>query len=490
MRKHFLFIVLFSSSFVAAAAQQQNEARQRFEEFRRKAHEQFENFRDEANRKFAEFKEEAWKRYNKLPAIPKPEEDEIPPVIVPDDEKEKPIDSNPITIDEVVKPPKPEPQPGPISPIHEQPQPTENTVKFTYCGTECKVRFNDKSGLSLGDCSNARLTALWNALSSEDYNNTIRDCLELRIRLRLSDWAYLNMINSFSEKCLGEGALANFLTAYIYCQSGYKMRLGRNGKDIWLLFASKHLIYKDDLFKIGDEYYYPYNCDAESMEIYDMPYPKEQPMSLFIQQTPLFDLKSSSSRVLTSKKYPDVSVNISVNLNVIDFYNTYPTSEINGNFMTRWAMYANTPLDNNVKRDLYPVLKNCIQGLNQRDAANKLINWVQTGFVYEYDENVWGEDRAFFAEESLYYPYCDCEDRAILFSRLVRDLMGLKVVLVFYPGHLATAVHFTESVEGDYITLNGERYVISDPTFLGAGAPVGVTMPDMDNSSAKVILLE
>ena len=34
---------------------------------------------------------------------------------------------------------------------------------------------------------------------------------------------------------------------------------------------------------------------------------------------------------------------------MIDFYNTYPTSEINGNVMTRWAMYANTPLDEHVK---------------------------------------------------------------------------------------------------------------------------------------------
>ena len=94
----------------------------------------------------------------------------------------------------------------------------------------------------------------------------------------------------------------------------------------------------------------------------------------------------------------------------------------------------------------------------------------------------------FFAEESLFYPYCDCEDRSILFSRLVRDLLGLKVLLVYYPGHLATAVHFTESVTGDYISLDNQKYVVCDPTYIGA--PVGATMPDMDNESAKVILLK
>ena len=156
--------------------------------------------------------------------------------------------------------------------------------------------------------------------------------------------------------------------------------------------------------------------------------------------------------------------------------------------MTRWAMYANTPLDKHVKEKLYPVLKEKINGLSQLEAANKLLNWVQTAFVYEYDDKVWGHDRAFFAEETLYYPYCDCEDRSILFSRLIRDLLGLKTILVFYPGHLASAVCFTDNVSGDYITLNDKRYVITDPTYIGA--PVGMTMPDMDNSQASVILLE
>ena len=96
--------------------------------------------------------------------------------------------------------------------------------------------------------------------------------------------------------------------------------------------------------------------------------------------------------------------------------------------------------------------------------------------------------RAFFAEESLHYPYCDCEDRSILFTRLVRDLLGLPCILVYYPGHLAAAVRFSRRVDGDYLALDGERYTVCDPTYIGA--PVGMTMPGMDNRSASVIRLE
>ena len=39
----------------------------------------------------------------------------------------------------------------------------------------------------------------------------------------------------------------------------------------------------------------------------------------------------------------------------------------------------------------------------------------------------------------------NCEDRAILFTRIVRDLLGLKFILIYYPGHLASAVFRTLS---------------------------------------------
>ncbi len=152
-----------------------------------------------------------------------------------------------------------------------------------------------------------------------------------------------------------------------------------------------------------------------------------------------------------------------------------------------WDMYANTPMDATAKKSLYPALREQIKGRGELESVERLLNWVQTAFVYEYDDKVWGGDRAFFPDETLYYPYCDCEDRSILFTRLVRDLLGLKCILIYYPGHLASAVCFTDRVVGDYINVNGSRYVVCDPTYIGAS--VGHTMPDMDNASAKVIVL-
>ena len=429
-----------------------------YNEFRQQAQSDYENFRDKANSEYAEFVKEAWRQHKVLPVIPKPKDENVPPV-----EMDKSL-----PIEEVVTPTVPEPQPVPIAPIREQPQPQEKWKSFMVYGTEMKVRFSDDEWFDMKDCSEETVSEIWKRLSSEVYNNTIRDCLELRITKKLSDWAYLNMLNKMAEACLGKGNAATMLMAYVYCQSGYQMRLARAENRLFILYGTKHCIYGKGYFTIDGEDYYSFNGEVKNVEICKVAFPNEKPLSLLIPQQQDFAVEKSPERILTSKRYGDIQVKVCGNKNLMAFYNDYPSSMLDFNFMTRWAMYANTPLEKTAKEALYPALREKLKGKNELEAVERLLNWVQTAFVYEYDDKVWGCDRAFFAEESLYYPYCDCEDRSILFSRLVRDLLGLKVVLVFYPGHLATAVHFSNDVKGDYIMLDGARYTVCDPTYINA----------------------
>ena len=307
---------------------------------------------------------------------------------------------------------------------------------------------------------------------------------------KLCDWAYLLLVQTIADQfCGAQTNEAALLAGYLYYQSGYKVRFGSVADRIYLLVASRHFIYDKESVIVDGERFYPLEDVGGNLSICRASFPKEQSLSLFIPQSPAFaETAAADERTIASHRYDGLECKVQVNKNLIDFYNTYPTSEVNGNFMTRWAMYANTPMEQKVQKQLYPILQEKIADLNEHDAANKLLNWVQTAFVYEYDDKVWGHDRAFFAEETLFYPYCDCEDRAILFTRIVRDLLGLKCILIYYPGHLASAVCFNQQVKGDYISLNGSKFVVCDPTYIGA--PVGLTMPNMDNESANVIILE
>ena len=497
-----------------------------FRDFTDDAREEYKEFRDQANKEYAEFMEEAWQSFRSQPAIPEPKKEEVKPLTLPQKERGKGIKSRPIQVEEFVAPLLVTPQPMPIDPavltIPEdvvvvdpylptvpmvitdptisvapierlkidpaKPQKPEGK-EILYYGTKVYVRFEDECNFKLSGISEKDVAEGWETLSSEIYNNTIADCLSIRKQLRLSDWGYLQLLQAVGDACLGKGTNeATLLTAFIYCQSGYKMRLGRSDSQLVLLYGSRHIIYNKSYFTFNSDMFYALNSSEQQLMICMLPYPAEQGLSLLLTQEPILTDVRSDLRTLKSLNQPDLQAEVSVNKNLLDFYSNYPSSEIGGNMMSRWAMYANTPLDFKIKEQLYPALQKKIQGLGQKDAVGKLLDFVQWALVYKYDEEIWGGDRAFFAEETLFYPYADCEDRSILFSRLVRDLVGLKVVLVYYPGHLASAVHFTEPVDGDYLYCDGERFVICDATYFGA--PVGKTMPDMDNKTAKAILLQ
>lgn len=475
-------IVLFNSSVWAKA----DELTDIYNKFKNESSEKYHTFRNKANQKYSDWMKETWTEFQALPIIQKPKDEAKPPVIF-DNSLNEPINSTPLPIEEVPVPIF-EPQPLPTYPIGEVPNPQPAFCKFSFYGLDCKIRFDDSQLFNLSVISNEIVADRWCFLASELYNNTIRDCLEFRLSHNLCDWAYIQFLDKFSSSLLQGSNERNLLTAFLLCQTGYKIRLAKSNDKLYFLYASPHYLYDLPTFKIDNVFYYGYNCAETKLEIFNIPFPNEQLMSFWIPKSQQLGDKLSENRIISSKRYPELKVSVNVNTDLVEFFNTYPTSVIDDNLMTRWAMYANTPISRNIRENIYPQFRKLLGENGQIESVNKILNLIQTGLVYEYDDKVWGHDRAFFAEETLFYPYCDCEDRSILFSRLVRDLLGLDVLLVFYPGHLATAVAFTENVSGDFILYKDKKFVISDPTYIGA--PVGMTMPEMNNKIAKVILLD
>lgn len=483
---------------LAAMVADAQDFREKYEQFKQKATQTYNDFRAEANAKYCEFLKGAWEWYEQMPVVKKPKDETVPPVVLPENDKQKPVTVRPILLDTVVAPtPITVVQPTPVSPIKDVPTVAPFVLHFTFYGTRGDVRLPQQPDAQLtalnGNFTNKDMSAAWRALSSQAYDNAVRDCIAIRTQHQLDDYAYLLMLRSLGESYFGgECNAATALTAWLFCQSGYQMRLGNADGRLLLLFGTKHVIYDLPYFVMDGEGFYLLKRKGENFNsritACDVAFPGEQPLSLEISQPIRFANDESGVRTLKSSRYRELAVNVSVNKNLINYYNDYLSSYKDDNLLTRWALLANAPLQESTAEAISEQMRPCLAGKSQLDQVEMILNWVQTGFVYEYDDKVWGEDRAFFAEETLYYPYCDCEDRAILFTRLVRNLVGLKCALVYYPGHLAAAVHFTDAVNGDYLQVNGERFTIADPTYINA--PVGRTMPKMMNRSATAILLQ
>lgn len=503
MKKRTLFCALLFVICVTGQAQVQSfeafkkQQEQQFQQFKTEKQAEYDAFRKRVNEDYARMMEKAWQSVKTKPAEPVPVVPEVKPVVCTDPTPapqptpqptpaptpkpiEIPVMEEPIVIS------KPTPAPEPIAPVVEPQEMPVSTESILFYGTTIKLQFPQPDGFKLVGLNEKQLAKAWTQLSDAQYDVMVSSALDARKRFALCDWGYIEYLQKALVKHYGKTNEAVFVQSFLLTQSGYRVRLAKDETKLYLLVASNYNLFNHFSTKIDGKTYFVADGQPKSIQVCPSLYEKEQTISLQIMATPKLAQKATDMRHLSSKM--GMTVDLRVNKNLIDFYNNYPRSYVNGDVRTIWVTYANTPLEKSTKDMLYPAIKKSIEGLSERDAVNKILNWVQTAFEYELDDKLWGGDRAFFATETLYYPYCDCEDRAILFSRLVRDIMGDEVVLLYYPGHLATAVRFKEDVKGDYLTYQNKKYVVCDPTFINAG--VGRTMPGMNNQQAKIIVLK
>ena len=510
MRKLFFLVLLLSALPLAAQKdafdkfkQQQND---KFNQFKTDKQAEYDAFRKRVNEEYAEFMRKTWEAFPIHEADKPIKEKEVPPVVYEEpkpspapqptipQEDEKPApkpqeDTEPVEIPvkpTVVVVPAPQPAPEPIAPVKPKEEPYKK-VSVGYFGTMVTIGFPTNDNLKLQALEENAIADAWKQLSDSRYDITVSTALNARTANSLCDWAYMKMLQAVTEKQYGKTNEAVLMQAYLMAQSGYRIRLGMGENKLYMLVASLYDIFSISYYVLDGTKFYNVSGDKNvKMQITKAGFGKEKSLSLQMTKLPQLNSDPTPKRTFTSRK--GVTASASVNKNMIDFFNTYPQACFNGNQSTRWAAYANTPLEKSVRDMLYPPLKRTVAGMKEREAVGILLNWVQTAFQYGYDDKIWGCDRAFFAQETLYYPYCDCEDRAILFSRLVRDLVGLDVVLLYYPGHLAAAVAFNDNVSGDYLTYKNRKYVVCDPTYINAG--VGRTMPGMNNQEAQIIALK
>lgn len=452
-----------------------------FHNYKKERQREFKEYRDRINAEFADYMRQTWPEYKSKPAEPVPDSPEPPAPVVKDPDTEP--SNDPIPFDDVTPAPKPVEPPQPVVPLPEPVVPAKPTFAFTFYGQKCEVPLENIHRFSLAGATENAFADGWMILSSDSYLPIIAKCLDYRNKLRLCDWGYVRFVEQMTTAFFSSDRLneARLMQMYILTQSGYKVRIARVGEKLVLLLPSKDTIYQYPYIDIGGVHYYLVDASLgrTSLYVFNREFPKEQYFSLRITEQPVLPVNPTAARHLQSKHDKELSAEVSVNKNLIAFYNDYPLSG-------HWYIYSNISLCERAKEQLYPVLRKSISGKSNPIAANILLHFVQTAFEYATDDEQFGTERPLFADETLFYPYSDCEDRAILYSILVHELLGLDVVLLHYPGHLATAVCFdTDDVYGDYLRIDGKRYVVCDPTYINAD--IGQAMPQYKQTAANVI---
>lgn len=336
------------------------------------------------------------------------------------------------------------------------------------------------------DITSQSIADFWGQISKAPTKEVLAALKKHRDLMSLGDWAYAQLVYRTSLRMAGSDTTAARLIAWhLLVKSGYVARVGFKGQTVHVLLKSNELLYGTSFFTIDNAKYYVVDLagglspSVGSIRTYDRDHP-EATRALGFQMTslPIFaeDLQPRMLRFEYRQRKYEIAVG--VNRNLIDFLTYYPQTELRG--------YLNAEIESTAMANLVEALRPHVAGRAEADAVNFLLRMVQTSFDYKTDRNQFNREKWFFPEETLFYPFSDCEDRSILFSYLVRKLVPtVSVVGLVYADHVATAVRFSSPVAGDSRMHNGQRYVVTDPTYIGAD--VGMEMPQYKGTSPTIV---
>ena len=380
---------------------------------------------------------------------------------------------------------RPEPAAEPRLPVSSTPtsplyRGESGRSKIAYGGLAFYLNNSLNRKCSLNGLNENAIADAYEALCNSDYKPLLADCAQIRKDLRLNDWGVFTLVRQVADTYCGTANESIVMQQFLLNEMGYKARMARKatGDKMMLFVATDCAIYAHPYITLNGQNYYNLSGNNEQCQFYmcqkDSPKAKNS-VGMQLKEAPLFPGTVVSSTHQAKGSAARVTVDVPKAL--MDFYKDYPQCD--------YSVYFNAPVNAAMENRILSSLAPLVQGRNEADAANILINFVQTAFQYQTDGQQFGYEKPFFVEELFYYPYSDCEDRAMLFSYLVRKLLGLDVVLLDYPEHIATAVRFNGNVSGDYLMVNGRKYTVCDPTYIGAS--IGMTMPRYKTVSAKVL---
>lgn len=428
---------------------------------------EFDRLLDEWNSEYIEMLGKEWvsvegKKDEKKSFTPKPDKPEVPK------DSQDASDAT-IRYSKVVAPERPLPDIPATLPKIKGGVKRDYPHKLTFFNTPCSYRNFSAPSLSLKTNDQQSVQKGWAELTgAQGFKDLRDDCLRIREELQLCDWGYLLLTEQIAYELYPSSKDNQALAACALLNlSGYDARLLSGNNHYYMLFHPSHYIQDMSYFPMGGKRYYIRSrgekvpsgliCDADFHK-------NPTPIRMLMDRYPHFlhnDLEAitySSSAIGAPKGLDMPEVRIVVNSSVQKFLADYP--------LVPWNLYGLAPVSEELQNTLFKVLKNEVAGLGELEAVNKLLKFHYRGFNYATDDEQFGREKPFFFDENFYYPQNDCEDRTILFARLVKDLLGLDVVYLKYPNHLAAGVCFSEgvNVKGPKVTVDGKIYVFCDPT--------------------------
>ncbi|MCF7858594.1 MAG: hypothetical protein K9N07_04635 [Candidatus Cloacimonetes bacterium] len=361
-------------------------------------------------------------------------------------------------------------------------------IQINYLGLPLEMNYTPQMDIQLKSPMNEEgISDFWYFISNKDYATLLTQTKDYREQLKLNDWGYCLLLNEISKEVSGGSQnLSRLILWFLLSKSGYEAKIGFAEDNVYLLLPCKNKIYGVSYVIIDNKRFYTLSFDKKeqlniTINTYEGKYPKADDLiDLNVSNAP--KIKSALIEKELKFKYNDQEYSIPVTYNQAsaEYFKNYPQTDL--------EVYFKAPLSEEATYSLTIGLKPILEGRSEIDAANVLLRFVQTAFQYKTDGEQFGSEKSLFSDETLFYPYSDCEDRSIIYSFLVKSILDLQVIGLDYPGHVSTAVWFNTEPQGDKIEYNSRNFVVCDPTYINAN--IGMTMPQFKDVKPKIIELQ
>jgi hypothetical protein len=469
MRSSIAITIILSSSLIAEMSfeQWQKKEEQSFNEWQKKEEKAFTDYQTKIDREFVKMLKESWGNFEA--------EDALVPYQQPKPSKIPTLQIKP-NIEEIIKPPN---QPIYIAPIPSIPPKqsvsSQKKIKFNFFSIDMEIVYNKNLKFSINTISDSHIAEFWNHVSSNNYMPLINDIKEYQNLYQLDDWTTYLLVQEISKNINHEENSQNLLSWFILIKLGINAKVGITHNNITLLVHSQELLYSIKYFTINTKRYYNLNRkNFSNLTIYKGGMNGVYAMNI-ANKTSKIPFRVKNRELKFSYQHKEYILNMKYNQNLLKLYRTYPQMEY----------YKYLKISNISRQNIKKELSQIISNMSEIQAINFLLRLTQNGFEYKTDNDNFGYEKVMFFEETLGYSYSDCEDRAIFFSMLIKELLGLDILFIKYPNHLATAIRVKSNIGGDSVIYNNRRYYIADPTYNNAN--IGQAMPQLKGMQIKIL---
>jgi hypothetical protein len=357
------------------------------------------------------------------------------------------------------------------------------TAQFDFYAQNITINYNKDIAFLITQVNKNAIANYFERLSKVNTNDVIEQINAYTQRLNLNDWAQYLLIHQLGQTIYKTQNMANLFSWYVLTKLHYDVKVGYSNNHIYLLSNVAHRLFQVAFFNLDSKKYYVLSPKGRvgkinNMYTYKTNHAQATKALSFEFKKPLklnFNQRSQSMSFMFKEQKQTLQVQYSLDL--VDFYKTFPQSD--------YAIYLNEQNSQEILDTLQAQLAQMLKGKTEAQAVNMLLRFVQTAFEYKTDLEQFSYEKVLFPQETLFYPYSDCEDRTILFSLLVRNLLHLNTVAVKYNDHLIAAVEFSTPIDANGFTHENKHYIFADPTYINAN--IGMVMPQYQNSKFRVI---